>query len=259
VTYLAQVVSRASASDLTHLFERFLPPHDTSPGQDPFAAVERFLTRFTQARRAVSFYAVPLFLWFSTRLFASIRTALTLVYDAPRARPGQHFALAYLAGKVRDTAMVVVTVILFAANTVFLASLGVLRARALMLNQNSPRLGFFLTGFGHFLAQLLAFGFGLCLFYVIYRHASPRRLPRNAALAASVFTGLLFEAARRLFSWYLQNLAVINRFSTDASIGAAILFVLWLYYTALVFLIGAVVAETWDLRARQYHESGAGG
>jgi uncharacterized BrkB/YihY/UPF0761 family membrane protein len=35
-----------------------------------------------------------------------------------------------------------------------------------------------------------------------------------------------------------------------------ILFVLWLYYTALVFLIGAVVAETWDL---WYRQRGIGG
>ncbi|HXI21083.1 MAG TPA: YhjD/YihY/BrkB family envelope integrity protein, partial [Gemmatimonadales bacterium] len=82
-------------------------------------------------------------------------------------------------------------------------------------------------------------------------HASPRRLPRGAAFAGSVFTAVLFEVAKRLFGWYLLNLAVVSRFSADANIGAAILFVLWLYYTALVFLVGAVVAETWDLWNRQ--------
>jgi uncharacterized BrkB/YihY/UPF0761 family membrane protein len=29
------------------------------------------------------------------------------------------------------------------------------------------------------------------------------------------------------------------------------LFVLWAYYTALVFLVGAVVAQTWNLREMQ--------
>ena len=66
-----------------------------------------------------------------------------------------------------------------------------------------------------------------------------------------MFTAVLFELAKRAFGWYLDHLAVVNRFSTDANIGAAILFVLWLYYTALVFLIGGVVAETWDLWVRQ--------
>jgi membrane protein len=85
----------------------------------------------------------------------------------------------------------------------------------------------------------------------VYRHASPRRLPRGAALAGSVFTAVLFEVAKRLYGWYLHNMATVSRFSTDANLGAVLLFVVWVYYTALVFLLGAVVAETWDLRSRQ--------
>ena len=29
------------------------------------------------------------------------------------------------------------------------------------------------------------------------------------------------------------------------------LFILWIYYTAIVFLLGGVVAETWELRHMQ--------
>ena len=34
----------------------------------------------------------------------------------------------------------------------------------------------------------------------------------------------------------------------DANSGAIVLFILWVYYTAIVFLLGAVVAETWELK-----------
>ena len=40
----------------------------------------------------------------------------------------------------------------------------------------------------------------------------------------------------------------------DANVGAAVLFVLWVFYTAIVFLLGAVVAETWELRAMQQRQ-----
>ena len=33
-----------------------------------------------------------------------------------------------------------------------------------------------------------------------------------------------------------------------AQIGAIILCVIWVYYSALVFLLGGVVAETWEMR-----------
>jgi uncharacterized BrkB/YihY/UPF0761 family membrane protein len=63
-------------------------------------------------------------------------------------------------------------------------------------------------------------------------------------------TAVLFELAKRIFGWYLR-FALVNSVSVDANIGALILFVIWLYYTALVLLLGGVIAETWDLRVRQ--------
>jgi uncharacterized BrkB/YihY/UPF0761 family membrane protein len=40
----------------------------------------------------------------------------------------------------------------------------------------------------------------------------------------------------------------------DANIGAAVLLILWIYYTAIVFLLGGVVAETWELRKMQQRQ-----
>ncbi|HXI21314.1 MAG TPA: YhjD/YihY/BrkB family envelope integrity protein [Gemmatimonadales bacterium] len=251
LTHLAHLSPSSSAQDLEQLFQRLLPP-GTVVGHAPlFAAIERFFLGLVRARTKVSFFALPLFLWFATRLFASIRVALTLVYDVPR-RPGdRHFALAYLAGKLRDAAMVGLMVLLASANAVIGAGLRVLNLRGQAVAASIPSLAFLVTWVGRLVVETVALGFSLVLFYIVYRHASPRRLPRGAAFAGSVFTAVLFEVAKRLFGWYLLNLAVVSRFSADANIGAAILFVLWLYYTALVFLVGAVVAETWDLWNRQ--------
>lgn len=106
------------------------------------------------------------------------------------------------------------------------------------------------TGVGHLLSELVAFGCAIALFYVVYRHASPRRLRRRAAIVGSVFTAVLVEVARRLYGWYLSHLALTSQFSADAQLGALVLFVLWLYYAAFVFLLGAIVAETWELWGR---------
>ncbi|MGE5927408.1 MAG: YhjD/YihY/BrkB family envelope integrity protein, partial [Gemmatimonadota bacterium] len=62
---------------------------------------------------------------------------------------------------------------------------------------------------------------------------------------------IAFEIAKRLYGLYLTNFASVRGASGDATIGALVLFVLWLYYTALVFLLGGVVAETWELRRMQ--------
>jgi membrane protein len=251
LTHIAHLSPRSSSQDLHQLFQRLVPPATAEDAAGPFALVEKWLLGLTRARATVSLYALPLFIWFSTRLFASVRTALTLVYDAPRRREGQHYVFSYLAGKLRDAMMVLVTLGLVVANAVLTTGLRLVDARGRDLNESLPTLSFFVSGLGHAVTELVAFSFSVSLFYVVYRHASPRRLSRRAAFAGSVFTAVLFEFAKLVFGWYLHNLAVVSRFSADANVGAVILFVLWLYYTALVFLVGAVVSETWDLWGRR--------
>lgn len=230
-----------------------MPRLGYADGEGPFDGIERFLVGFTRARGKISYVALPLFLWFSTRLFASIRTSLNLVYDAPKRPEGRHFLIWYLFGKLRDMMMVLLTLALLTVNGALTAGLKVFSARGNHITASHPWLRFFVTGLGSLLTQASALIFSISLFYIVYRHASPRRLPRSAALAASIFSAGLFEVAKILYGWYIVHAAVVNRFSTDASTGVVILFVVWIYYTSLVFLVGAVVGETWDLRSRQKH------
>ncbi len=251
LTHIAHLSPRSSAQDLHQLFRRLMPPVAVTDGQGPFDAVERVLLGFTRARLAISLYAIPLFLWFATRLFASVRTALTLVYDVPRRPTGQHFVVGFLAGKLRDAVMVLFTLALMVVNASLTTGLRVLATRGQDVVDRTPGLELLAGGLGRWIGAVLAFGFSVGLFYVVFRHASPRRLPRRAALAGSLFTAVLFEIAKRFYGWYLVHQTIANRFSTDANLVAILLFILWLYYTALVFLLGAVVAETWDLLGRQ--------
>lgn len=234
--------------------ERFLPPHATTPGRDPFALVEGFLGKLVVAARQFSLVAVPAFLWFSTRLFASARTSLNEIYDLNVLPARQHFVLRYLVGKLRDLGMVGLTLLLFLANAIVTTGLALLQARGKSL---APGFAFFFTWFGRLLGELVAFGFLLSLFFVVYHFASRRRPPIRATLVASLFSSLLFELAKRLFGLYVRN-RVTQQVTVDVNVAAVVLFVVWMYYSALVFLLGAVVAETWELREMQREQRGGG-
>lgn len=246
LTHLAQAVTQGPEVDTVHLFHRFLPPHSTLPDRDPFAVIEGLLTGITKKRGQLSLYAVPTFLWFSTRLFAGIRTALNDIYDVSL-RPTRHRAIItlFVLAKLRDATMVIGTVVLFLANTLLTTGLTILQARGA---ETVPQLGFFVSTVGRFMGEFLAFSFSASLFYVTYSYASVRRLPWKTALLAATFTALLFEVAKRLYALYLANFASFEGLGGDATLGAIVLFILWVYYTAIVFLLGAVVAETWELR-----------
>jgi membrane protein len=246
-------VSNGSPVDTTTLFHRFFPPHTSAPGSDPFALIEKLLAGIAENRGQLSLYAAPAFLWFSTRLFAGVRTSLNDIYDvSARPLPRRHFLLNLVLAKLRDSGMVLATVVLFLANTLLTTGLAILQARGA---EHAPKeLAFFVSTLGRFSGELLAIAFSVSLFYVTYRYASLRRLPWRTALLASTFTALLFEVAKRLYGLYLANWASLEGPGGDANIGAVVLFVLWVYYTAIVFLLGAVVAETWELRKMQQRQ-----
>ncbi len=237
------------------LFHRFLPPHNISPGHDPFGPVERLLTRIFQNRGNVSLVVVPTFLWFSTRLFASMRNSLNFVYDVG-SRPGarRNFISAYLRGKARDALLALTVATLFLLNTVLTAGLALLRARseAAVI----PSFTLLVSSVGQLFTELIAFAFSLSLFFLAYRFASPRRLSTTSVLIASTFGAFGFEIAKRLYGLYLaKSVLPASAFGGGAQLGALILFVLWVYYMAVVFLIGGVVAERWEARRLQRRQA----
>jgi membrane protein len=253
LTHVALTLTNGTTPDPTALFHRFFPPHNSTPGQDPFGLIERLLTGIAKNRGEISLYALPAFVWFSTRLFAGIRTALNDIFDvSARPLPRRNFLLSLVFGKLRDISMVLATVLLFLGNTVLTAGLALVRDRG--EERVVDQLRFFVTTVGRLSGELLAFAFSVSLFYVTYRYASVRRLPWRTALLASTFTALLFEVAKRLYGLYLANFASLEGPGGDANIGAVVLFVLWIYYTAIVFLLGGVVAETWELRKMQQRQ-----
>jgi membrane protein len=219
-------------------------------GSDPFAAIEQLLAGIARNRDKLTLYAVPSFIWFSTRLFGGIRTALNHLYDVSLRQSRRHFIVAYLLAKLRDVTMVVVVVTLFLLNTVIGTVFSVLKER----QSDNPLANFLLSNLGLLLGGLLSIVFTIALFFLIYRHASLRRLSWQSGLIAATFTAVAFELAKRLFGLYLSRLVTHSEFTLDANLGALILFILYAWYTAIVFLLGGVVAETWDLRSRQQEQ-----
>jgi membrane protein len=237
--------------DLTRLFESFLPPHAAGP-RDPFAAAEELLARVAAIGQQITLVAVPAFLWFSTRAFASVRTALNDIYDiSVRPGPRRGIVVGFLRAKLRDLVMVLLTLVLFLASTAITGTLALARARG---DELGPEWSFIIGTFGNVAGQVLAFGFIVVLFFLLYRFGSQHRIRWRAALVAALFASVAFELARRLYAFYITNVAAWNTAATDAGLVAMILFVIWLYYTALVFLLGGVVAETWELRYLQQRQ-----
>lgn len=250
---MLETVTGSGPVDPQALFERFLPPHNRGTGSDPFAAVEAILGKLTSAGQSLSLVALPAFLWFSTRLFASIRTALNAIYDVSIRPPKGNFLVRLLLNKLRDLGMVLITLVFFLANVLLTVGLSLLQVYFSTHGRGGDTV---LSTLEQWLAYALGYLFLIGLFFFLYRHASLRRVRWPAALVAALFMAFAFEVAKQLYALYIRGATGYGAATLDASIGAMLLFVVWLYYSALVFLLGAVVAETWELRAMQRKQRG---
>jgi membrane protein len=74
------------------------------------------------------------------------------------------------------------------------------------------------------------------LFTLIYRYMPARRLPWSVVLLGGLLTAVLFDLGRWAVSVYLAHSTQPSAFGAAASFAALLL---WLYYTAQIFLFGA--------------------
>lgn len=206
------------------------------PSQQLRDQAKALVNEVIEQRTQFGVLGVLLLVWVSTRVIGSLRSALRSVFDVQENR-------GIIAGKIFDAKMVVVAGSLFLANTTITIALEAAQTYGIEL------LGLSSSGevqlFRQFFAQMLAYAFILLMFVLIYRYLPARRIPWRIAIVASIFTGVAFELLKAVFAWYVANIA-INSSPYGASVSIVVL-ILWIYYSAMVFVLGGEVGQVYEL------------
>ncbi len=229
--YILSATAGRAQVEVHEYIQRFLP--SDTPERSAFAPIVSLVERVVEGRGRLELFGIPLFVWFATRMFSSLRSALCEIFDVEETRP-------WLKGKTVDVGLVVITTLLFVANTALSEGVSVL-ART--------RIGF---GFSaYFAAQLLAFGAVLVLFIVIFRFAPAHPVKWDTSLVAALVCAVGFEVSKQVLSLYFESMSHPEAMVRSATVGALLLLVVWTYYVTFVFLIGAQIAQVYELRRRQ--------
>jgi membrane protein len=134
-----------------------------------------------------------------------------------------------------------------AASLGLVAALGFLMMASLAASAGLSALGNYLgshTEFAPLLLSILNTAISLFLFTLLFA-AIFKVLPdteiawRDVAVGAMI-TALLFTAGKSLIGWYLGTTAASSGYGAA---GALILILLWIYYSAQIFLFGAEIAR----------------
>lgn len=176
-------------------------------------------------------------LWSSLGLFSSLSSALSRTFRDENPRNTWHQRLVGLAMMI---ALSVLLIASLAATVMF-----VLLDFVFFYQRSSW------ISFGAFVIPL---SLSVAIFAFLYRFIPRQRVRWDAIWVAAFFGGGLWELAKRLFTWYLDNLASYNL--VYGSVATMIVLMFWIYLTGIIVLLGAEICVSIDdwMTRRAVHE-----
>lgn len=239
LTYLLPAVTRLDPTVATTEFiETLLPPSGTSSQW-----VHDVLLDIVSARGTVTLYSALLFVWLSTRLFGSLRSALADVFDIESER-------GIIQGKIFDIKITVVATILFVASTLVNTYIALATTRGLSALQQAGLRKDVMTGMEYSIGRLIVFAFIALMFFALYKFLPIRKVRTSTAWIAALFSAVLLELAKILFKWVLAGMNPQSIYT--GTLAALVIVVVWTYYAALIFLIGGEVGQVYELRRMRH-------
>jgi membrane protein len=224
-----------TSDHVAQFIDRLLPAHSHGSG----SALDDLISQLLKNKGEVTIYSAIGFVWFSTRLFGSLRTVLADVFDIESER-------GIIAGKIFDVKITIVATLLFVANVtvstyiLVATKMGTERLQSLGLRNDV------MGSVNYWIGRALAAIFIALMFFALYKYLPIRRVKARVAWVATAFTSVAFEAARAAFSYYIDTFNPAGLY--QGTLTAIVIVVVWFYYAALIFILGGEVGQVFELR-----------
>lgn len=199
--------------------------------------ISRVLVRIVEVRATSGLLGAAVLIMFSTPLFSASRLVLHRLLGV-KAAGG--VVRNFFKNFVTDALLVVLlSVLLFIATTTSWVYHG-LQALALNAMMPVPSQWLDVASFG------LSLSLSAVMFYLAYRFV-PRRGPgAGAALAGAMLASVLWESAKQLFRLYVQEVGMYDEIY--GPLGVLVAFVMFVYYSAVVFVFSGAFVAALDAR-----------
>lgn len=235
LTYVLGLSPDASLAEVVALVDRFLPTHAESAE----APVHRLIADVVAARESLGAWGAVIYVWFSTRLFGSLRTVLADIFDIEVDR-------SILLGKWFDVRITIYSTLLLVAWIALSLYLAVARSRGVGFLVEAGVQQEVMGWVEYAIGRAIAFGFVVLIFFSLYKYLPNRRIRWRQALVGAAAAAVLLELARNLWTGYTRSFDPGSVYS--GTLYALVSVVFWVYYAALIFILGGEVAQAHELR-----------
>lgn len=168
--------------------------------------------------------------------FATLRTILNRSFQVTKSK---HF----LIGKLRDFAMILTLVFAFLITTIILPFWeALLDAIPRIAEIPFIDVNFIKRTVSVFSSPILLF----VLFFIFYKLIPYGRMSKKVVAVSALWATVLWTLAEMLFGYFLVNFAAFNRIYGTYVFLIVVIF--WIYYSAIVFLLGAQIGQLYRER-----------
>jgi membrane protein len=197
------------------------------------------LTSFVAKSKVFGLVGVVGLLWSGSRVFASLDTSLNDVWRVAQTRP-------YWKHRLLAMGLVPLLLLLFMSSMAITSIYSLVMGSQWASNSGIAELPLIADVVRYVIPPLLSWA----IFFGLYWFLPARPVPARSALIGSAVAAALWELAKLVFDIFLRNFGRMDTvYGTAAGI---VILMLWFYYSAMTFLVGAVVgASDMDRRITQ--------
>ncbi|MEW6410515.1 MAG: YihY/virulence factor BrkB family protein [Nitrospirota bacterium] len=208
-----------------------------------FPGIEQTITNELvkiRSYKALGTLSIIIFLWLSSQVFFSIEYSVNVVFKTQKKRHPLLTTLLSLLG--------ITLVLMFFIISFLITSIAEVIKEHPSLILNLPIIGFLTYHFVlKFLLPLILVSLS---FSWIFKVMPNRKVDTRYAITGGVITAALWEIAKHLFTLYVPNIMLIGKIY--GSLLTAIIFLLWIYYSSTILLLGAELVYAMDRRHRSH-------
>jgi len=209
----------------------------TMIGPQAAAEVENLLVRAHRPAAGVLATAISVvtLLWSADTALVELKSGLDEIWSAPA--QNRRWYWDYLRTRLLSIGLILALGFLLLASLLFSAGLGALAALSR---------GIFIVGVVlRSTSSLISLGLAVLLFATVFKVLPSVRLAWKDVAVGALITAALFTAGKYAIGLYLSSRTVA---STYGAAGSAIVVLLWVYYSAQVFLFGAELTRGYACR-----------
>jgi membrane protein len=175
--------------------------------------------------RGISILMLGVYALLSLQLLYSIEHAINMIFKIPKKR---HFLLSIFWSLLIITLVIIFLLLSFTVSTT-----------AGLFKKYSVSVFGIAIGYkaGILLAYITPFLLVLLTFTAIYIIIPRVKISWRKAFTGALFVTVMWELSKYFFTWYVKN--VIHFGTIYGSLTTFILFLLWVYYSSCMFLLGA--------------------